>query len=346
MSFLSISHVSKRFGAVEALHDVSLTMPKGGRLAILGPSGSGKTTLLRIIAGFEAPETGSVMLDGEVLVGANQHVPSHRRQIGIVMQDGALFPHVSVAENVGFGLARGLAGRASRIKELLEMVGLDPALGVRSPDALSGGQQQRVALARAMARAPRLMLLDEPFSALDTALRDTTRKAVSSLLQAAGITTILVTHDQSEALSFADQVAVMGDGHLLQIGTPQGLYRHPASKLVASALGEAIILPARIEGGLAHCALGALAINDPTPRDAAEILLRPEQIVLTQIETGAGGTVIDCDFSGAFCVITLRIDGEVTMRLRQSSLDAPTEGSRVGIQLRGAAHVFSALPRR
>ena len=340
MSFLSIAHVGKRYGVVAALSDVSLSMEKGSRLAVLGPSGSGKTTLLRILAGFEAPDTGTVVLEGEVLAGSGAPVPSHRRRIGIVMQDGALFPHLSVAENVGFGLERGMAGRTARIAELLDMVGLDPAMGARSPDALSGGQQQRVALARALARAPRLMLLDEPFSALDTALRDTTRKAVADLLRAADITTILVTHDQAEALSFADQVAVMGDGHLLQLGRPQSLYRHPVSIQVACALGEAIILPARVADGVAHCVLGAVAVNDKTPRAAAEIMLRPEQIVLGR--SGAVGTVVDCDFAGAFCAITLQLEDDQRLQLRQSSLAAPAEGTQVGVQVLGRAHVFSA----
>ena len=340
MSFLSITHVGKRYGTVAALSDVSLGMAKGSRLAVLGPSGSGKTTLLRIIAGFEAPDTGRVVLDGDVLAGDGAPVPSHKRRIGIVMQDGALFPHLSVAENVGFGLDRGMAGRTARIAELLDMVGLDPSMGARSPDALSGGQQQRVALARALARAPRLMLLDEPFSALDTALRDTTRKAVADLLRSAGITTILVTHDQAEALSFADQVAVMGDGHLLQLGPPQSLYRHPASKQVACALGETIILPARIADGMAQCVLGAIAINDPTPRASAEIMLRPEQIVLGP--SGVTGTVIDADFAGAFCAITLRLEDGQRLSLRQSSLDAPAEGTQVGVRVLGKAHLFSA----
>lgn len=339
MSFLSIAHVGKLYGAVSALSDVSLTMEKGSRLAVLGPSGSGKTTLLRILAGFEAPDSGRVVLDGEVLVGNGAPVPSYKRHIGIVMQDGALFPHLSVAENVGFGLERAMPGRAARITELLTMVGLDPAMAARSPDALSGGQQQRVALARALARAPRLMLLDEPFSALDTALRDTTRKAVADLLHAAGITTILVTHDQAEAMSFADQVAVMGNGHLLQLGPPQSLYRHPVTKQVATALGEAIILPARIADGVAHCVLGAIAVNDPAPRAAVEIMLRPEQIVLGP--SGTVGTVIDCDFAGAFCAITVQLGGNQQLHLRQSSLDAPTEGAKVGVQVLGRAHVFS-----
>ena len=344
MSFLSVAHVGKRYGAVAALSDVSLSMEKGSRLAVLGPSGSGKTTLLRILAGFEAPDTGRVVLDGDILAGDAVLVPSHKRRIGIVMQDGALFPHLTVAENVGFGLARAMPGRAARIAQLLEMVGLDAAMGRRSPDALSGGQQQRVALARALARAPRLMLLDEPFSALDTALRDTTRKAVADLLHAAGITTILVTHDQAEALSFADQVAVMGDGHLLQLGTPEAVYRHPVSKQVATALGEAIILPARIADGAAHCALGALMVNDPTPRAAAEIMIRPEQIMLGP--AGAAGTVIDRDFAGAFCAITLRLmDGQL-VQLRQSSVTAPAEGTRVGVSVLGQAHVLTPCGHR
>jgi iron(III) transport system ATP-binding protein len=341
MSFLSVAHVGKRYGAVAALSDVSLGMDQGSRLAVLGPSGSGKTTLLRILAGFEAPDTGRVVLDGEVLAGNGTPVPSYKRRIGIVMQDGALFPHLTVTENIGFGLDRAMPGRAARIAELLDMVGLDSAIGARSPEALSGGQQQRVALARALARAPRLMLLDEPFSALDTALREVTRKAVADLLRAAGITTILVTHDQAEALSFADQVAVMGDGHLLQIGAPQSLYRHPVSKKVASVLGEAIILPAWIGDGMAHCVLGAIPVNDPTPRAQAEIMLRPEQIAL-----GGGGvtaTVVANDFAGAFCTLTLQLAGGERLQLRQSSLGAPAPGQAlVTVGVIGAAHLFSA----
>ncbi len=210
-----------------ALDGIDLGVAAGSRTAIVGPSGCGKTTLLRIIAGFEAPDSGRVALGGRVLSEGPDAMPAHHRGIGFVVQDGALFPHLSVAANVGFGLNRNEPRRAERIAELMDMVELDAALLPRKPDELSGGQQQRVALARALARKPQLMLLDEPFSALDTGLRDTTRKSVARLLSGAGITTILVTHDQPEALSFADQVAVMREGRLPQVGTPRALYLRP-----------------------------------------------------------------------------------------------------------------------
>ncbi len=191
---------------MHALDNIDLTVAAGSRTAVVGPSGSGKTTLLRIIAGFEIPDAGQVMLEGETLADGPAIVPAHRRGMGIVSQDGALFPHLSVADNIGFGMERGQVDRAEQINALIDMVELDRGMLDRRPHQLSGGQQQRVALARALGRKPRLMLLDEPFSALDTGLRENMRKAVARVLQNAGITTILVTHDQAEALSFADQV--------------------------------------------------------------------------------------------------------------------------------------------
>ncbi len=224
MSFLSIDKADKRYGAMVALDGVSLEVASGSRTAIVGPSGSGKTTLLRLIAGFEGPDAGRIALDGAVLADGPAIVPAHRRGIGFVTQDGALFPHLTIADNIGFGLERGAADRDDRIRALMRTVDLDPRLLERRPHQLSGGQQQRVALARALARRPRLMLLDEPFSALDTGLREATRKAVAALLQEAGVTTILVTHDQAEALSFADQVAVLREGRLVHYrAAPQAL---------------------------------------------------------------------------------------------------------------------------
>src|SRR5262245_32148752 len=232
MSLLDLRGVSKRYGAVTALDNVDLAIEEGSRTAVVGPSGSGKTTLLRIVAGFDTPDQGRVMMGGQVLADGPKFVAAHQRGIGIVAQDGALFPHLTIAENVGFGLDRRDPQRGTRIAELMDMVGLDRAMLARRPDEISGGQQQRVALARALARRPRLMLLDEPFSALDTSLRASTRKAVADLLGQAGITTILVTHDQAEALSFADQVAVMRDGKLPQVGTPRELYLRPRDAMV------------------------------------------------------------------------------------------------------------------
>jgi iron(III) transport system ATP-binding protein len=205
-------------------------VPTGSRTVIVGPSGSGKTTLLRMIAGFEFPDSGSLTLNGQTLVDSTHAVPAHQRQIGYVPQDGALFPHMTVAANIGFGLASKGRERQERIAELMDSVALDANMADRWPHELSGGQQQRVALARALAQQPRLMLLDEPFSALDTGLRAAMRKLVARLLADAGVTTILVTHDQSEALSFADQLAVMRNGRLVQSGHPLDLYRYPRMK--------------------------------------------------------------------------------------------------------------------
>jgi iron(III) transport system ATP-binding protein len=349
MTFLDLRSISRRYGAVTALDGVDLAVAAGSRTAILGPSGSGKSTLLRIIAGFEAPDAGRVALDGQVLADGPAAMPAHRRGIGLVAQDGALFPHLDVADNIGFGLARNDPRRADRIAELMAMVELDPAMLRRRPDQLSGGQQQRVALARALARSPRLMLLDEPFSALDTGLRASTRKAVSALLAAAGITTILVTHDQAEALSFADQVAVMRNGRLLQAGSPRELYLRPRDPMIAEFLGEAIVLPARLDDGWADCALGRIGVDDRR-RGEAWIMLRPEQLVLAEDRDGTAGAlaeVAEIDFGGSVCSVTVRLlegpapAGTGRLLLRRPYLGLPEPGARVRITVRGAAHVFA-----
>ena len=355
MSFLKVTGISKRYGAVAALAGVDLSVAEGSRTAIVGPSGSGKTTLLRILAGFEAPDSGTVSLGDEVLADASKMLPAHRRNIGIVAQDGALFPHLSIAENVGFGIPRHEPGRAERIAQVLDMVELDKAMLDRKPDELSGGQQQRVALARALARRPRLMLLDEPFSALDTGLRLSTRKAVSRLLEAAGITTILVTHDQAEALSFADQVAVMRDGHLPQIGSPHELYLRPNDRMIAEFLGDAIVLEARISEGWAQCVLGRIPVADRSRAGSLTIMLRPEQVVLRPMPEPVGGgdnaqacvaKILDVDFGGADCLTTIapQTSGSASQTqslvLRRSNLDRFAPGSLVLVSVTGEAHIF------
>ncbi len=341
MTALELRSVCKAYAGVTALEGIDLAVERGSRTAIVGPSGSGKSTLLRIIAGFEAPDAGQVLLDGALLADGPAMVPAHLRGIGLVAQEGALFPHLSVGDNIGFGLDRREAGRAARIAELAAMVGLDTAMLARMPDQLSGGQQQRVALARALARRPRLMLLDEPFSALDTNLRTSTRKAVTDLLGAAGITTILVTHDQAEALSFADQVAVMRDGRLLQAGTPRELYLRPRDRLVAEFLGDAVIVPARIACGWAECALGRIAVRGAT-RTSACVMLRPEQISLSPVAVGhsAAGSVTEVDFGGAVCTVTVNLPCGTVLVLRRSYVEAPSVGAPVWITVAGEAHVF------
>lgn len=308
---LDISGVTKNFGPQPVLKGVNLTVAKGGTTAIVGPSGSGKTTLLRLIAGFEHPDAGSIKLGGEPVAGGDVWVPAHKRQVGYVAQDGALFPHLTVGQNVAFGLdtAKLDGGRAAvraRVQELLEMVSLDASMAKRRPHQLSGGQQQRVALARALAREPELMLLDEPFSALDAGLRVATRRAVANVLNAAGVTTILVTHDQAEALSFADQVAIMRGGKLAQIGNPFVVYTRPADRATAEFLGDAVILEAWMEGSLATCSLGGIPVRRPPTQGRVQLMLRPEQIRIAP-DGPIRGVVVDTDYFGPETTVRIKL---------------------------------------
>ncbi|WP_397450959.1 ABC transporter ATP-binding protein [Pseudomonas sp. NA-150] len=345
MSSLDLTAISKFFGAVPAVDNVSLSVPEGSRTAIVGPSGSGKTTLLRMIAGFEFPDSGVITLNGKTLFDQSTEVPAHQRLIGYVPQDGALFPHMTVAGNIGFGLPGNNASKQQRIGELMDMVSLDPRMLPRWPHELSGGQQQRVALARALAQRPKLMLLDEPFSALDTGLRASMRKAVAQMLADAGCTTILVTHDQAEALSFANQLAVMRQGKLIQVGAPMDLYLRPRDEETAHFLGDAVVIPGTVDNGWAVCELGRISVGDSTHQGAAQILLRPEQIQLTPADAqsaGCLGVVTDSDFGGNACMLTVKLTGATSRELlvRSLSIHAPTVGSTVGISVSGGGHVL------
>jgi len=347
VSRLALRGIHRRYGGVVALEDVALVAASGSRTAILGPSGSGKSTLLRLIAGFDAPDAGTITLGEDVLAEGPRAVPAHLRGIGLVAQEGALFPHLDVAANIGFGLPRDAPDRQKRIAALLEMVGLEPAMARRQPDQLSGGQQQRVALARALARSPRLMLLDEPFSALDTGLRASTRKAVAELLGAAGITTVLVTHDQAEALSFADQVVVMREGRVLQAGPPRELYLRPRDATVAAFLGEAILLPAVASGGWADCAAGRVPVHDAAWTGAARLMLRPEQVSLATHGPGPLVHVEAVEFGGAACSVTVRLPPGVEgpaprLSLRASALFLPPVGAWLYLSVAGEGHLLPA----
>jgi iron(III) transport system ATP-binding protein len=354
MTFLQIRSLHKSYGAAHALAGVSMDIPQGSRTAIVGPSGSGKTTLLRILAGFEVPDAGSVTLGGQLLADASSAVPAHLRGIGYVPQDGALFPHLRIADNVGFGLERNMAGRDERIAELMDMVALDRAMLQRYPHELSGGQQQRVALARALAQRPQLMLMDEPFSALDTGLRASTRKAVTQLLDKAGITTILVTHDQGEALSFADQVGIMRCGLLLQAGTPMELYLRPVDAGTAEFLGDTLVMQAHLTNGLAQCALGRVAVDNKDRSGAATIMLRPEQLQFEVVQADARqctgedasclGLVEDVDFYGPTCDLSVHLHtapDQAPIHIRSAGLLAPARGATVQVSVTGVAHVFA-----
>ncbi len=286
MADLVAAGITKSFGRTLVLADVDLRVASGTLTALLGASGSGKTTLLRLICGFERPDAGSIDLDGRPVAGPRLHLPAERRRIGYVAQDGALFPHLSVADNVAFGLPR-RERTAATVDRLLALVGLRATYAVRRPHQLSGGEQQRVALARALAAQPRIVLLDEPFSSLDAALRGETRQAVADAIAQTRATALLVTHDQGEALSMGAQVAVLRDGRMLQVGTPEAVYRRPNDVDLARFLGEAVVLPGESAAGRVTCALGDLPLAAGMPSGAVEVMIRPEQIrLLAENEPG------------------------------------------------------------
>ncbi|HET6985279.1 MAG TPA: ABC transporter ATP-binding protein [Kribbella sp.] len=307
---ISITGLTVGYGGLPVLDGVSLTVRPGGTTAVLGPSGSGKTTLLRALAGFVRPATGRIEVDGTVLTGDRVLVAPERRGIGYVRQDGALFPHLDVTGNILFGLPRAERRRATQVGPLLELVGLSPDLARRLPDQLSGGQQQRVALARALAREPAVVLLDEPFSSLDTALRAATREATLTALAERGATTILVTHDQAEALSFADQVAVMFDGRFAQIGSPSEVYDIPATPEVAAFLGDIMLVPGRAAGHIVDCSLGTLELAEPATGDVL-VMVRPEQIQLGD-PAGQPAEVISVAYHGPDAMVRLNLANTTT----------------------------------
>jgi iron(III) transport system ATP-binding protein len=280
-NLLTVSCLSKQFadGVLPVVNGLSLAVEEGELFALLGPSGCGKTTALRCIAGFERPDRGEVRLAGRTLVGDDAWVPPEQRGIGLVFQDYALFPHLSVRDNVAFGVTGRRAERRGRADEVLRLTGLD-GLGDRMPHALSGGQQQRVALARALAPRPRLLLLDEPFSNLDALLRQEVREAVRQVLRAEGTTAMLVTHDQEEALSFADRLAVMQNGRIEQVGPPETVYARPRTLFVAQFLGRTNLVLSEAEGREAETPLGRLRLHCDACGPVL-LSLRPEHLALT-----------------------------------------------------------------
>ena len=274
-----LRQVVKQFGTTHAVDSIDLTVASGELVALLGPSGCGKTTTLRLIAGLETPDQGEIWIAGQPVAGPGVWLPPERRQIGLVFQDGALFPHLSVAENISFPLQRSdRAAQRARVSELLDLVAMS-GLEARYPHQLSGGQQQRVALARALAARPVVVLLDEPFANLDAALRVELREEVAQIVRLAGATVVLVTHDQAEALSLADRVAVLFEGQVAQIALPHTLYTRPASRAVADFVGGANWLSGVAHGAYATCCLGEVALLMPTA-GPVDLLVRPEQLQL------------------------------------------------------------------
>lgn len=329
---LRLSNLSKSFGSAPILSSVSFDAPSGSVTAVLGPSGQGKTTLLRLVAGFERVDDGCIEIDGEVVGSSSVHVRPDRRGVGIVPQEGALFPHLDVAGNVGYGLPK---GSQQRIDEMFELVGLS-GMGSRRPSEISGGQQQRVALARALAPAPHLVLLDEPFSALDAGMRAGIRDEVIGILRRAGTTTLLVTHDQEEAMSIADHVIVLLGGVVAQQGAPTDIYERPASVDVARFIGDANLLSAHIDGSTIAHVLGTQACA--MAPGSATVLIRPEQLAISS--GGVPGIVIRRAYYGHDGTNDVRLENGEVVSVRVSVSELAPVGSRVGVVMRGLASVF------
>lgn len=336
---LRLDGIDKSFGSTSVLCAVALEVPRGQVVSLLGPSGCGKTTLIRLVTGFETPDSGTITLAGRIVAGQGVNVPPESRRVGIVPQEGALFGHLDVAANIGFGLHRGgrtPAGRA-RVAHLLDVVGL-AGLGARRPDQLSGGQQQRVAVARALAPQPELICLDEPFSALDAGLRSSVRDAVLSALRGEAATVVLVTHDQDEALSLSDTIAVMLEGRIAQVGTPHEVYTRPRTAAVAGFIGDAILLPGRAHGEWVDCELGALALAREC-QGPTTVMLRPEQLRVGPDLAGTltSAQVTSIDFHGHDALVRMATPQGLALLARLGPGWLPHPGDEVGVQVDGQA---------
>jgi iron(III) transport system ATP-binding protein len=346
MSAVAVRAVTKAYGAVPVLQGVDLDVEAGAFAAILGASGCGKSTFLRLLAGFDAIDGGEIRLGPTVVDDGTKHVAPNRRRVGFVPQEGALFPHLDVRSNIAFGLPRGQR-RGSRVDELVELVGIG-GLERRRPHELSGGQQQRVALARALATTPDVVLLDEPFSALDPALRASMRAEVRSTLKALGTTALLVTHDQDEALSCADVVAILRDGVISQSGSPRELYLAPRDVEIARFLGEANVLPALLRSDHAQTQLGVIALRAPRPgaptRDGV-VVVRPEELRIAAANGSgpANAVVTAVEYYGHDARVELvcdHPDGRFPVTARTIGVDAPQVGQRVKCTAPASAHAL------
>ncbi len=343
MSEIQLRGLAKSFGATPVLAEIDLTVPAGSITAVLGASGSGKTTLLRLIAGFERLDRGTIAIGGLVVANAHSSVRPQHRGVGYVPQDGALFPHLTVSRNVGFGLARGERGA---VGELLELVGLS-GLERRYPHELSGGQQQRVALARALAIRPSVVLLDEPFSSLDASLRAELGRDVARILAEAATTTVLVTHDQDEALALSQRIAVLAEGRVLASADPRSLYLDPPDLRAAASIGDVNVLEATIDGDLASCVLGTVALRRngrALESGPARLLLRPEQLVLWLQPDGAAvrASVIELRYHGheAIARLVLGESGGESVLARVPGELVLAPGQEVWVSTTGTARAW------
>lgn len=338
---LALDSVTKRYREVVAVDGVSLDVERGELLAVLGPSGCGKSTLLRSVAGLVRIDGGRIDAGGHQVAGPGTWVPPERRSVGVVFQDSALFPHLSVLDNVAFGLGRRERDRMSRAREMLGLVGLD-ALAQRYPHELSGGEQQRVALARALAPRPSVVLLDEPFSHLDRNLRVHVRDETVAVLRAAGATAVLVTHDQEEALAVGDRIAVMRSGRMEQVDLPATVFHRPANRFVATFMGEADFVAGSLTDGHAATALGDLAVHPGPAPGPVEVMVRPHDLTLAADDTGHA-TVLRTEFRGATISHDVRLDDGTVLRATQPHTAPLGVGSRVSVRVVGD-HPLIAFP--
>ena len=337
-AMVRLSGVEVRYDDQVAVAGADLEVARGDLLALLGASGCGKTSLLRAIAGFERPSAGQVEIDGVPVAGPRVWVRPEKRQVGMVFQHGALFPHLTVAANVAYGVKK-RRDADERVRDALARVGL-AELGHRYPDELSGGQQQRVALARALAPQPKVVLLDEPFANLDATLRGSVRDQVREVLEGAGITAILVTHDQEEALSFADRVAVMALGRILQVASPEQLYHHPANPAVAHFLGEGDLVPCTVTAGRLYCAYGTAVTQ--AEDGGGKVFIRPEDLTLhhtlcppsAEKPHGLTGKVVGQRFFGHDLLTVVQLADGTQVHVRQLSSACTLPGTPVEVQLR------------
>ena len=327
-AMIRVEGLVRRFGDVHALDGASLTVGRGEIVALLGPSGCGKTTLLRSIAGFERPDQGTIELEGRRVAGAGAWVAPEGRRVGMVFQDYALFPHLTVAENVGFGLSRN--ERERRVPSVLAVVDLC-GLGHRYPHELSGGQQQRVAVGRALAPAPAVVLLDEPWSNVDPQLRGALRDEVTSVLRPLGVTVLLVTHDREEAFSLADRIALMRDGTIVQTGTPEELYYAPACRWSAEFVGSGNVLAGRVAGGAVETRLGRVLAEGTNGAASVEVLVRPELVDLAADPEGRG-EVVGREFRGHDVFYRVRLD-DIELVSQRPSNELVALGERVSVRL-------------
>jgi iron(III) transport system ATP-binding protein len=343
MTALTVRGLSRGFGDHPVLTGLDLDVPASSVTALLGPSGCGKTTLLRIVAGFLDPEAGTVRFGDRVVVGGGTSVPARRRRVGYVPQEGALFPHLTVAANIGFGLRRRSHDR-TRVDAVLDLVELPSRVRDRYPHELSGGQQQRVALARALVAEPRALLLDEPFSNLDAGLRARVREEVREILAEQKLTSVFVTHDQEEALSVADVVAVVNEGKVEQIGTPEDVYSRPANRWVARFLGEIEVLPGKATNGTIECELGQLP-NREGHTGEVDVLVRPESLAIGTIEPpdrrSQKATVLSRSFFGHDQMVELQLPSGSVVKARRLGFPAWHPGDNVRIWIEGPADVLA-----